>query len=191
MIFIKAYIFNHLWSQPRCSPVCTLSIWFIHQTHCGQLLGFWQLFLKNYKQPPPPPHPTQQQQKWCGNIVQKSKILRVKMSAYYKINNFNFVIWSNCFEGYSLSASNPPSKCMCKHSKALAFYLPLRLNLWVKKKQNWRLGTLKMEIYKFDIRIVILSISSTFLCVYFNLNMLISIIYAVIYKDNCSKNVVS
>jgi len=47
-----------------------------------------------------------------------------------------------------------------------------------------------MEIYKFDIRIMILSISSTFLCVYFKLNMSISIIYAVIYKNNCSKNVV-
>jgi len=48
-----------------------------------------------------------------------------------------------------------------------------------------------MEIYKFYIRIVILSISSTFLCVYFNVNMSICIIYAVIYTNSCSKNVVN
>lgn len=129
---INAYIFNHLWSQPRCSPVCTLSIWFIHQNHCGQLFGFWQLFLKNYK-PPPPQHNSSR----SGVVIlcKKVRLLRIKMSAYYKINNFNLVIWSNCFEGYSLSASKAPSKWMCKHSKALAFYLPLRLNLWVKKTE--------------------------------------------------------
>ena len=111
------------------------SLYTVHSAHTPDSLwtvdGILAVILKKLQTPP------QHNSSRSGGVIRckKVRLLRVKMSAYYKRNNFNLVlqnflvIWSNCFEDYNLPASKPLSIWMFKHSKALAFCLPLTLSL--------------------------------------------------------------
>ena len=81
-------------------------------------------------------HPPQHNRSRSGGVIwcKKLRLLRVKMSAYYKINNLNLVLQNSLSYGQIVLkaiACLPPSHCQngCVSSlKLWLFYLPLRLN---------------------------------------------------------------